>query len=310
MAGLALVLTACSNDNEGTEEQGMPILLNANVVTGTTRADTDIQNEQFLANSKVKVYVEENKDNGVASTQYASNGYTFVADGNGGLYPETGSYPYYPTSSNTINLVGYYPFTDTKKITKNTTSFSVESDQRDESGYMDSDLMFSDNIAGKSKQATAQDMKFYHKMSKIIVKLKAYKAPNSEEDQETLNGILTGSTVTLTNVARTVTFNPITGAVSTPTSVGNISVTDNGYYESAAIIVPQTIEAQQKFISIKMKAGGDIMDYRLPQQFNFEAGQAYTFTITVRQDAIVVGSYTIEDWTAGTTTTTTGTILN
>lgn len=310
MAGMALLFTACSSDNDQAQEEAMPILLTANVAQGTTRADTDIQNEQFIANSKMKVYVEDNKENGVATTKYAENGYVFVADGNGGLYPETGSYPYYPTSTNTVSLTGYYPYMTSKQVTKTTTEFSVETDQRDENGYIKSDLMFSNNITAQGKSSSPVQMTFNHLMSKIIVKLKAYKAPDSQESQESLNGILTGSIVTLVNAARTVAFNPTTGIVDNPTDIGDVKVTDNGYYESAAIIAPQTIAAQTLFVRIKMKAGGDVMDFRLPQEIDFLPGMAYKFTITVRQDAIVVGSYTIEDWEPTPTTTTTGTILN
>lgn len=310
MAGMALLFTACSSDNDQAQEEAMPIRLTANVAQVTTRADVDIQNQQFLANSKVKVYAEENKDNGVASTKYAESGYVFVASGSGALYPETGAYPYYPTSSNTVALTGYAPYTNTKTVTKATTTFSVESDQRDESGYIDSDLMFSNNITAQGKSSSPVQMTFNHKMTKIIVKLKAYNPDNDESQQENLNAILIGSLVSLKNVARTVTFNPTTGAVSNPTDVGNIQMTNNGYYQSAAIIAPQTVAQQSLFIQITMKTGGDIMDFRLPQEFTFEEGKAYTFTITVRQDAIVVGEYTIEDWIETPVTTTTGTILN
>lgn len=310
MAGMALLFTACSSDNDQAQEEAMPIRLTANVAQVTTRADVDIQNQQFLANKKVKVYAEENKDNGVASTKYAEGGYVFVASGSGALYPETGAYPYYPTSSNTVALTGYAPYTDTKKVTKATTSFSVASDQRDESSYIDSDLMFSNNITNQGKSSSPVQMTFNHKMTKIIVKLKAYNPDNDESQQENLNAILIGSIVTLKNVAKTVTFNPTTGGVSNPTNVGDIELSNDGYYQSAAIIAPQTVAQQSLFIQIKMKTGGDIMDFRLPQQFNFAEGMAYTFTITVRQDAIVVGEYTIEDWIETPVTTTTGTLLN
>ena len=302
LAGLALGLTACSSDDEQAQSQEMPIRLSASVNEQLTRANQGVQNQNtiFQIDAQVNIYISENfaPSQVNSASSYAKNGYVFqVQDANGTLMPASSlSYPYYPTNGNSVKIVGMYPKSTLKNVTKSTTSFTIETDQSTDLNYCLSDLMYSDNLTEAAKQPTPQQMTFVHKLSKININL----IPASGLTQD----IFTQAKVTLLNVVKKINFNGTNGTVSELSETeqaanrSNVLVTNDGYYNSCAIIVPQTVSAGN-FIQIRMKAGGDLLDYSLPSDLTFEEGKAYTFNITVKQDAIVVGSYTITDWVEG-----------
>ena len=152
VAGLALMLSACSNDDEQAQSQETPIRLSAAVNEQLTRASQGDQNQNtfFQIDAQVNIYISENfaPNQTAAGSSYAKNGYVFqVQDVNGNLSPASSlSYPYYPTNGNSVKIVGMYPKSTFKNVTKNTTSFTVETDQSTDLNYWLSDLMYSDNL--------------------------------------------------------------------------------------------------------------------------------------------------------------------
>ena len=296
MAGMLLSLTACSNDDSAAgEEQStgpVPITLQTSVVSvGTRVSGQSIQNTEFEKDEELNIYITENiPANGKAGGSYNPKYEYKVSDENGSLKPMSLSSPYYPLNTNTIAIYATYPKTVTNDVQQ---YFSVKADQTLTTSYKSSDLMFSNNLTNQAKVAAPVTLEFNHKLCKININLEMYHAPEDPVD----NSSLEGARVYLKDVSRTISFNGKTGNVVEPSNSGDVLVTNNGMYASSAIIVPQVIPSRN-FIRIEMTTNKDILNYTLPTQVTFESGKAYTFNIMVKQDVVVVGNYTVEDWDA------------
>ena len=294
MSGLLLSLTGCSNTDDGTQidEQmsgRIPITLQTSVTALTTRAGQDIQSTLLDKNEEINVYIKEIiPPEGEAGASYSSKYEYKVSDNVGSLKPMSLSSPYYPLNANHVAITAIYP----KKVTDALAQdFSVEADQRQTREYKLSDLMYSDNLNDVEKQTGTVTLVFNHLLCKININLEMYHGDNETPN----NAPLEGARIYLKDVLRTVSFNGKYGTVSEASNLGDIYVSSNGRYAASAIIVPQNIPSRN-FIRIEMATNKDVMNYTLPAPINFAAGKAYTFNIMVKQDAVIVGDYTIQDW--------------
>ncbi len=234
----------------------------------------------------VNVYIKEIvPPAGEPGGSYSNNAYRYrVVDNEGALRPVSLSSPYYPLNTNKVAITAIYPQTVTNSDVQ---AFSVREDQSTKPDYKLCDLMFSNNLDEQERVATPVTMIFRHMLCKINVNLSVYNASDAQ---------LEGASVKLQNVKKTITFNGETGELTNARdNVTLLTMTNNGRYASSAIIVPQTLEAQE-FIRIEMATSNDKMSYVLPQRVKFESGKEYTFSIQVRQDGILVGDYEIQNW--------------
>lgn len=293
MAGMLLSLTACSNDEATQTDQQdgnlVPISLKTAVADQTTRAGQNIQSTLLEKNEEINVFIDEIiPQDGEAGASYSSKYEYKVSDNAGSLKPMSLSSPYYPLNSNHVAITAVYP----KKMTRSLAQdFAVEKDQRQTREYKLSDLMYSDNLNDLEKQTGAVTLTFHHLLCKINVNLEMYHADNETPN----NAPLEGARIYLKDVLCAVSFNGKTGAVSEASDLDDIYVSSNGRYPASAIIVPQNIPSRN-FIRIEMATNKDVMNYTLPAPIKFEAGNAYTFNIMVKQDAVIVGDYTIQPW--------------
>lgn len=286
MAGLMMTMTACSNDETASEPTEVPIQLAAGIRGLSTRAAQDIQGTMFDKDEVVNVYIKEIvPPAGEPGGSYSNNAYRYrVVDNEGALRPVSLSSPYYPLNTNKVAITAIYPQTVTNSDVQ---AFSVREDQSTKPDYKLCDLMFSNNLDEQERVATPVTMIFRHMLCKINVNLSVYNASDAQ---------LEGASVKLQNVKKTITFNGETGELTNARdNVTLLTMTNNGRYASSAIIVPQTLEAQE-FIRIEMATSNDKMSYVLPQRVKFESGKEYTFSIQVRQDGILVGDYEIQNW--------------
>lgn len=282
MTSVLMLLAACNSDDQtaGTEDQQakIPILLQAGM-SNMTRASGDLQNAQFAKNSVINVYIKEKLTGGqVATTKYNPMTYT-TTNASGALSPQNNAYPYFPTNGRGVTILGLYP----QVVNNNTTTFSVQNDQKDLSNYKLSDLMVATDTISEPTTAV-QTLLFKHLLSKITIQVIA--GTGSPE--------IEGATVTLYNVYRDIYFAGESGTLGavhgTPATV---AVTDDCSTPQSCIIPPQSIDPC-RFFRIRL-AKGDVIYYYNTQTLNFESGHEYKFVITVNQNNLDV-SYTVSPW--------------
>lgn len=212
----------------------------------------------------------------------------------GGLVP-TGTTPYFPNTGNKVNIYAYYPAT----VTGATTSFTVQTDQTTAAGYRASDLMYGEPASNPvAPTAAAVPLQFTHKLSKVIVRLQA------EDGDELAASELANATVTMkamasTPVSTTGEATPQNWASATASTINmggmTVSPSNNAVYETAAVIVPQTIaNASANVIAVTLPGIGTC--YYTPQhELNIVAGHSHVFTFTLGLNQIRVTA-TMEPW--------------
>ncbi len=307
----------------------------------------DLQDNQFLSSignsynggamtdNNIGVYFKDNAEQN--PIQYA-NAYKYRCRANGGL---EGPEVYYPTSGSTIDIYAVYPNNDYvgdvnqsfQTIPANyygngglpssiptALNFTVQTDQTSHINYCSSDFMYA-KLANQSANGSAVTLQFNHMLSKIRVNLNVTDA--------TLKSRLNNAKLQLTNVMKTTTLNVTDGTITNPTysaqSAGSISImnfsgnadsdisndadgdqTPDGIF-GLGIIVPQTIPANTKFITIEL-SNGDTYSYTVPEGgLTFESGKMYTFNISLDIPGTLIqlqsSIINTTDWTTTTTPT-------
>ncbi len=264
-------LMACSNDEEQTIADRVPITLTAstlNVVETRAAADTALNKGHIESGQTIKVRVSNTEAN-------TWSDYSFDAGANG-VMTASGATPYYPLDDTHVDIVAYYPsFAESP--------FTVRSDQTTDGGYLASDLMFANNITNQEKTSSPVTLEFAHKMAKVVVDVSAG------------SGVSTIEEVTLHKVYPEVTFNRETGAVgSAQGSVTSIKMVKEGIASKAtgtAAIPAQTIEGE--LLTVKTNLG--TATYKVDSK-EFLAGKVYKLKISVNRAA--VGAITeVNGWT-------------
>lgn len=297
MAALALVATACSNDEESDNWAGEIRLSSGLAVQQNgTRANTGIQGNQFDNKEKIDVFISEDVT-GTATTNYEQP-LVYTAGGDGTMNPPTNKQPYFPTSGNGVNIYAYYPSNKVgTDITATDVTFTVEGDQSGEMNYKASDLMYgkpAQNPVNRTKSATT--LTFKHLLSKVTIKLvQGAGSPN-----------LTDAVVKLKSVKPSTTLNVSIGGISaasgTTTDITVKANTTMGL-DNSAVVVPQTLGTG--FIEVTLANGGvltskDLKDdsYNPIPNVVLTGGNEYTYTITVNLTSLDVTS-SISAWTNG-----------
>lgn len=288
-----LLLTSCSSNDEPTPsndtQTATPITFQVGELE-MTRAGQNVQNTQFERNQYLDIYIEEHLEDGQYASTIYNNGSAMkyqTTDNHGTLRPSSSMFPYFPSNGRGVDIKAVYP-SDASLST-----FSVQADQSDSQNdkYRKSDLMLAkhQNVA-RTKNAVT--LNFKHMLAKINIQLTV---PDGADVS-----ILSNAKVTLTNIARTVNWDPSRtdedGDKIISTTVGNIGsvvVTNDGSVPASAIIVPQTF-ADGYFMKIEL-SNGDILNYYLAQTLTFNSGTKNNFTITVDEKQLRV-KYSVMPW--------------
>lgn len=303
MAAAAMVLAACSNDNESDNWAGEIRLSSGLTVQQTdTRAGTDIQGNQFTNEEKIDVFISESTTTGQAESTITTYGQPLVytADGSGNMAVSTGSQPYFPTSGNGVNIHAYYPSGKVTDIAAESLTFSIEGNQDGDTNYKASDLMYgkpAQNPVARTSSPTT--LTFTHLLSKVSITLvQGSGAPS-----------LTDAVVTLKNVQPSTTLNPSTGTISAASGDTKgiiVKANTNSSLSGSAIVVPQTLETS--FIEVTLANGGvltskDLKDGggNLINSVVLTSGKVYTYTITVNLTSLDITS-AITPWNPTTAT--------
>lgn len=312
LAAATMILAGCNNDeNEITDNWNGEIRLTSGVSVQTRANNTDVPDKQIAAGQTVYTWVDKAADNG--ATEYIS-AWTLTAQGDGTF---TGSSQYYPTDGSNLDFYamhGNFAFTEgSSTFPASAITHTVAADQSTNLGtaYLDSDLLYGLK-KGVERSKSAVDLTFYHLLSKVEVALKKGAGKPSLDnatvtiENTRLKAAFTpGKTADINNTTTSAAQAARAGLVTCPTGDNApasikiaTEVTDDfsSATYAAAIIVPQTVAADTKFIKVALADGGTFY-YKIPtDDFKLESGKKYQYKITVNQTGLSVTSK-IEDWT-------------
>ncbi len=276
LIAVLLLTLACSTEQEQmVADDLVPVnlgyTLSAALETRAAAATATLNNSNIEAGGSVVVRI---KNHDADASSYINHIYTTAS---GGVMTPPTPTPYYPTGTNTIDIVAYYP-------SSASSVFEISNSQTSSAAYASSDLMWADTdgddnaLTNLARTTATRTLKFQHRMAKIIVNATAS------------DGAGTISSVKLKNIQPKVTFDADNGAVTTATTDSEHPVTDVAMLnEGAAVIPAQAIDGT--FIEIVTTEG--TAAYSLST--TLLTGHQYTFNITVNRTSIDANN-TITDW--------------
>ena len=281
-----LALTSCSagEDVASKSSSASEIVLSAEIEAMDSRAGTNLLNTKFAVNSRLGVYINE-LTVGTPSVTYNQPIQYIVSDAAGNIRPIIESVPCYPTTGNQVKVSAFFPYVAINDMG----SYTLRTDQSENSGYQNSDLM-SATVIGRNNSGPL-NLEFKHLCSKIT-----YHLTSSDPDV-----IVEGSRISLLNVKKSASVNATLGTIGV--AYGDISdpiiVSYNGGKDGSAIILPQTITSDTKFIEVVLYTG-EIVYGVMPTTYTFQEGKSYLFNIDIKVDrvasTITLGDIHIVDW--------------
>ena len=194
-AAAALTLASCSNDDDFANR---PVdgRVAVNFSGGITLTRTT--GDAWDLNDGIGIY-----DN-------AANRRYVTAAGDGSFSPASeGQTIYFPLDANNkVDFIAYYP---QAALTGNTYAVDVT----DQSAPSAIDLLWSNNATAQDKTVQTVDLKFYHRLSRVEVELKAGAGVSEAE--------LAGTTVTLSNQPVKADFDVLQNTMTTAADVAEIA---------------------------------------------------------------------------------------
>ena len=285
LAGVLALTVACNNDektatadnNNNQSSDLVPVTLTAQTEPSTRAATTTLNDNYIASNQSVKVRVAN------VGTPTVFNEYDYTAGENGALNLQSETPPYYPTNGTNINIVAYHPGDAGG-------SFTVLADQSSDANYINSDLMWSDNLSNVSKSYDPQTLTFAHKLCKIVVTATG------------VGGVSQINSITLNHVLPTVSFNNTTGATGVAsgdaTNITLLSGGTSGSVTATAIIPAQTIDGNLITFTGKTTSNDNFSAIYRVDSKPFAANNVYTFTLNVSRVG-VTGQNAVTAWSNG-----------
>lgn len=247
-------LSACNNN---TEEMLAPEIKLTSEITPSRVTSLDYQSTQIVEGQQVGITITGAKGE--------HNNVVWTTGVNGALINEKS--PIYWGDTD-VTVTSYHPYNANYDGTSYT--FSVNTDQSTNAGYLNSDLLWATETASITDNPIS--LKFTHKLAKINVTL------TSEDITD-----LSNSEIFICGTDIATGFNPTTGELSTVTSnIAEIkaSITTDKAYTGSAIIVPQIVKKGIQLI--KITHNNKDFHYTLPEDMEYKSGYSYEYTLQVK----------------------------
>lgn len=254
----ALHLVSCAS-NDFDWLIGTPI----NVVATTqslTRASDNIQSVNFDNGAEINAYYNITGGESIGNVPTILTAAAADNDGKNRLTPDT--QPYYPQEG-TIDIMALYP---KERANKDMNSFYVESDQREESNYKLSDMMWA-GVTELAKTSEDVNLQFTHFMAKMSVTVTGEEGVRIEA-------------ISLQNIVRTVDISSLSAASCTLSAVD-----ENGNKEEILLASTEATELENTLSGSGLFPGQNISGNFIKVTTNY--GNAY-FSVT---DKTFVGGH-------------------
>ena len=299
LACAALMLAACSKEENGGMTDGRTELRLASGIEAVTRGD--VQNTAIVADETVCAWVSDAGQSGTDAALY--NAVKLTAQAGGGL---AGTTPmYFPQTGNAVNIRALHG-TFNETFTEGETAFPTggvgftvaENQSAGGDAYVKSDLLYAaSNDVARSGNPTTVSLKFYHMLSKLELKIVRGEGVTDAVEKVTLGGVAVGGTFTPAEDAdltqRTARAAMIaSGEQSATMTLGSAFWDEGTKTTNDAIVVPQTVGG--KTMTFTLASGGKLV-YTIPEGKAFESGRKHVYTVTLKGTELSVDS-TIEPW--------------
>ncbi|MDR2810204.1 MAG: fimbrillin family protein [Tannerellaceae bacterium] len=292
---LGMVAFSACNVNDGIEDGNQPqaVRFSAGIANQAVQNDAPITKAAgtiWASGDAIGVFMVEK-----GMTTIAENAVNrqYTTTGNSTFTTASGQDIYYPMDGSAVDFIAYYPYATGKAISDQL-SVNVSGAQTAASQAA-IDLLWAkanNNGSGYTKATPNVALSFDHKLSKIVMNVKA--AAN-------VNASLTGMTVSIGYMNTENTFNLSTGTFGTPGTPAAITpcklaTAKTGFDASYdAVILPGTYP--DGMVTVTFTVGGEPFVWKIPAT-TFNSGAEYTYAITLTRTEVKVTG-TIKPWAAG-----------
>lgn len=291
LAATALMLAACTNDNEPTTPDNGPVAAQVNAsiygtltrASGTQWADLDCIGITSAGGGTDYINVPYSYNKSEAK---------FQPDKWAGIYFQ---------SPEAVTFNAYYPFTGTQGTAAGTIDVSTAADYQTATYQADIDFLFAKGATGSKTSPTVDftgDAAFHHSMSQITLTFKAGADVDFEEEtlsSYTLKGrYLQGTFDTATGEAKA---DESKSAATLTIPLTDVTATTEGNVVSSVILLPQNVASGK--IGLEVAVGGQTYhaDLLLPNgKTALAPGCNYIWPVTVNKTSMTVGTAEIKEW--------------
>lgn len=275
LAALGIALTACTNDNEAMDKGSVPAEIKAEI---SAPADSHADDTQWRDADEI----------GVSESRFGFTNVPYVMT-NGKFEPTRETIFFLDDEPTTFSA--YYPYNAKGGTLTATTDSAAQQNQPDidflyatgaTASTHNPEVNFTDDT-----DAGGQDCSFHHCMSQISLTFEAgsgVEFSTIQPESYTLSGlVLTGNFDTETGIAK----------ADENAQEANLAMELDGALSSSVILFPQT----KASIGVTVVFNGNKYNATLSiPEGTLKAGNNYTYTVTVRNMGLSIGSAVISDW--------------
>ncbi|MDR2815990.1 MAG: fimbrillin family protein [Proteiniphilum sp.] len=283
----AAMFTSCNMNDDIQDETNPPqaVCFSAGIAGQAVQngaPGTRAAGDAWAANDAIGIFMVGNGTTTIAENA-ANKQYTTA--GTSAFTAVPGDEIYYPMDGSAVSFIAYYPWKTGNTLTGN---ISVDvSGAQDATKQAAIDLLWSDNAKNFSKASTGNvALEFKHKLSKIVMNCTA---------DASVGAPLTGMSVTIKGMNTKNTLKPEDGSLgtaNTPAAITPRTITNGSKYD--AIVLPGSYAADG--VTVEFTVGSDTFTWKLPAAAaKFEAGNEYTYEVTLKRTGITVTG-TINPW--------------
>ena len=275
LAALGIALTACTNDNEAMDKGSVPAEIKAEI---SAPADSHADDTQWRDADEI----------GVSESRFGFTNVPYVMT-NGKFEPPRETIFFLDDEPTTFSA--YYPYNAKGGTLITTTDSAAQQNQPDidflyatgaTASTHNPEVNFTDDT-----DAGGQDCSFHHCMSQISLTFEAGSGVDFstiQPESYTLSGlVLTGNFDTETGIAK----------ADENAQEADLAMELDGALSSSVILFPQT----KASIGVTVVFNGNKYNATLSiPEGTLKAGNNYTYTVTVRNMGLSIGSAVISDW--------------
>lgn len=275
------VLSACSADEN-------PVSDNDRVaVNFSAGIQTRAANNSWEEGDAIGITMFQAGSETVAEGTYVNCKYLTAAGNIGNFKPASDKETiYFPKDGSKVDFMAYYPYNEEMKA-----DYKIPLVVASQTSLGKLDFMTSEHLEGSSKDSPNVKLRFYHRLSKLIFRLKM---ENNEQADW-----LKGARITIKGMLVRGTYNLLAGELTTDlSSVEEITIPTDSQTGSKAegIVLPRPGKAGVTF-TITLTNGARYSAVMDPE-LNLDAGYKYTFNITLKKTPMTVTA-DIQDWNDG-----------
>lgn len=260
---LLLALNSCDKDSQQTVENEKRQLVHfTSVVEGDpiTRAG----GASWMVDDQIGVFMKKSGELlSAGSIISEGDNVSFITKIGNGNFQSNGTALKYPQDGNAVDFIAYYPYQSTLS------NYIYKVDVTDQSKPENIDLLYADNLIGRSQADVTGNLQFYHQLSQLVINF-------SSSDNTDFSGL----TTSISGVKTKADFNLVDGKlVVDANSVGVLNMRRAGN-AAEAILLPVSSVAG---IKITLTLNGKVKEVTLPSNItSLEGKKKYTFSINIK----------------------------